>query len=296
MRVLIVGCGYVGLPLGAELAKQGHAVFGLRRSPQAGPELNQAGIQLLTGDITQPEQLAALPGHYDWVVNCVASSGGGSEQYQSLYLQGTRNLITWLSPAPPRKYLYTSSTSVYGQNDGSLVDETSPTEPSAATSRVLVETEGELLQAARQNAFPAVILRLAGIYGPGRGYWFKQFLQGTATIEGRGDRILNMIHRDDVIGAIIAGLEHGRPGEVYNAVDDEPVLQRTFFRWLADTLGKPLPPSVPEDPEALRKRGLTTKRISNQRLKAKLGYLFKFHTFREGYAAEIAHLRQVGAL
>ena len=95
MRVLIVGCGYVGLPLGAELVQQGHEVFGLRRS--AADELKAAGITPLLADITRAESLAGLPRDFDWVVNCVASGGGGAGEYQQLYLQGTRNLIEWLA-------------------------------------------------------------------------------------------------------------------------------------------------------------------------------------------------------
>ena len=99
----------------------------------------------------------------------------------------------------------------------------------------MVETEELLLAAARKN-FPAVVLRVAGIYGPGRGHAFKQFLRGEARLEGDGSRFLNMIHRDDVAGAIITALERGRPGEIYNAVDNEPVSQAEFFGWLAAEL------------------------------------------------------------
>jgi nucleoside-diphosphate-sugar epimerase len=296
MRVLIIGCGYVGLPLGAGLVKQGHEVFGLRRSAAAESDLKAAGITLLIGEITKPKELARLPGVYDWVVHCVSSSGGGAEEYRAVYLQGTRNVIEWLSPSPPKKFVYTSSTSVYGQTDGSLVKETSPTEPASETARVLVETEKVLLEAAQQNKFPAVILRVAGIYGPDRGYWFKQYLKNEARIEGKGDRILNMIHRDDVVGAIIAALKSGRPGEVYNAVDDEPVTQLAYFQWLAGTLGKWPPPFAPEDEHADRKRGLTNKKVSNRRLKMELGYQFKYPTFRQGYTAELLRLDRAGEL
>ena len=105
MRILIVGCGYVGLPLGAELVKQGHEVFGLRRSPGAEADLHAAGIKLLIGDITKPEQLTQLPASYDWVVNCVSASGGGTDEYREVYLQGTRNLIEWLGASPPKKFV-----------------------------------------------------------------------------------------------------------------------------------------------------------------------------------------------
>ena len=290
MRALIVGCGYVGLPLGAELVRLGHEVFGLRRSTGAEAELKSAGITPLTGDITKAETLTQLPASYDWVVNCVSASGGGAEEYRGVYLAGMRNLIAWLASTPLKKFVYTSSTSVYGQNDGSLVEETSPTEPAGETAKILVETEKVLIEAARQRNFPAAILRLAGIYGPGRGYWFEQYLRGEARIEGAGERILNMIHRDDVVGAIIAALKNSRGGEVYNAVDDEPVSQLNFFKWLSSQLGKELPPSVPENPDAARKRGVTNKKVSNRRLKMELGYQFKYSTFREGYTAEILRL------
>ena len=186
MRVLIVGCGYVGLSLGAGLVRQGHEVSGLRRSTAAATEFAAAGIRPLGGDITRPETLARLQPDYDWVVHCVSASGGGAEEYRAIYIEGTRNLIAWLAARPPAKFVYTSSTSVYGQTDGSLVDEASPTEPEAETARILVEAEQLLLEAAKQKRLPAIILRVAGIYGPGRGFWFKQFLSGDARIEGTG--------------------------------------------------------------------------------------------------------------
>jgi nucleoside-diphosphate-sugar epimerase len=295
MRVLIVGCGYVGLPLGLELVKQGHGVHGLRRSANSDAELRAAGIAPLHADITKPETLAGLPRDFDWVVNCAASGGGGVEEYRRLYLEGTHNLIEWLRASPPQKYVYTSSTSVYGQDDGSLVTESDPATPPTETGRVLVETENLLRVEAEKN-FPAVILRVAGIYGPGRGFWFKQFLQNEARIEGKGERFLNMIHRDDVAGCIIAAFKHGEPGEIYNAVDDEPVSQFDFFSWLAGQVNKSLPPSVAVDSTAIKKRGVTNKRVSNRHLKHELGYHLKYPTFREGYAAELQRLTRSWAL
>ena len=296
MRVLIVGCGYVGLPLGAELVKQGHEVFGVRRTNVAEAELKAAGIQPLVADITKPDELARLPGPFDWVVNCVSSTKGGVEEYRQVYLNGTRNLIEWLSALPPKKFVYTSSTSVYGQTDGSPVKETSPVEPATETSKVLVEAEKLLLNAAQQKKFPAVILRVAGIYGPERGHLFLQYLKNEAKIEGKGERFINMIHRDDLVGVIIAALKNGRPGEIYNAVDDEPVAQINFFRWLSEALGKWMPPFTTETESAGRKRGLTNKKVQNRKLKMELGYQFKYPTFRQGYTAEIQRLADAGQL
>jgi nucleoside-diphosphate-sugar epimerase len=299
MRVLIVGCGYVGVPLGAELVRLGHEVFGLRRNPAAENELKAVGIQPLFGDVTKADELKILPRDFDWVVNCVAA-GGDAENYREIYLNGTKNLIEWLAcgdeaqrrpaPNPPKKFVYTSSTSVYAQNDGSQVKESSPTEPAAETSKILVETEKVLLDAAAQRKFPAVILRVAGIYGPDRGHWFKQFLKDAAHLEGDGARFLNMIHRDDLIGCIIAALKNGRAGEIYNAADDEPVSQLHFFQWLAQAVDKPLPPSAPENPGENRRRGATNKRVSNRKLKMELGHQFKYPNFRIGYSAELLRL------
>jgi nucleoside-diphosphate-sugar epimerase len=295
MRVLIVGCGYVGLPLGVELIRLGHEVFGLRRNSATENELKTAGIQPLFGDVTKPETLANLPRKFDWIVNCVAA-GGGAENYREVYFSGTKNLIEWLAPNPPKKFVYTSSTSVYAQNDGSQVKESSPTEPVAGTSKILVETEKVLLDAAAQKKIPAVILRVAGIYGPDRGHLFKQFLKNEATMEGDGSRFLNMIHRDDLVGGIIAALKSGRAGEIYNAIDDEPVSQMNFFQWLGGTLGKYPPPSELENSAENCKRGATNKRVSNRKLKMELGYQFKYPNFRIGYSAELLRLDRTGEL
>jgi len=296
MRVLIVGCGYVGLPLGAELVRQGHEVVGLRRNPDDRAELKAAGLLPLAADITRPDDLARIPGSFDWVVNTVSSTKGGVEEYHQVYVNGTRNLIDWLSINPPKKFAYTSSTSVYGQTDASVVKESSPTEPVSATSRLLVETEKLLTDAAQVRKFPAVILRVAGIYGPERGHLFLQYLRNEARIAGKGERTINMIHRDDLVNIILAALKNGRPGEIYNAVDDEPVTQLHFLRWLSESLGKWMPPFATDEENAQRKRGLTNKKVSNRKLKMELGVQLKYPTFRHGYTAEITRLERAGLL
>ena len=228
------------------------------------------------------------------MVNTVSSSKGGAEDYENVYLRGTKNIIDWIASSPPKKYVHAGSSSVYAQNDGSMVKETSPAEPASETSRVLLSTEQVLLDAVKTSKFPAVLLRIAGIYGPGRGHLFLQYLHDEAIIDGQGERLLNMIHRDDVIGCIIAALKSGRAGEIYNAIDDEPVPQIHFFRWLSETLGKNMPPfgAAP----ANRKRGVTSKKISNRKIKMEMGYQFRYPTFRQGYTAEIQRLQDEGKL
>lgn len=288
MRVLVVGCGYIGAPLALTLARSGHEVIALRRSAGTPAQLADGGVRVLPVDIADPGALVRIPASFDWVVNCVASGGGSAEDYRRTYLEGTRHLLDWLSAVPPRLFVYTGSTGVYGQTDGRMVDESSPATADTPTARVLRATEELLLEAARSREFPAIVLRLAGIYGPGRGYWWRQFLAGEARVEGDGRRVLNMVHRDDVIGAVLAALERGRPGEIYNVVDDAPVTQIELLTWLGQRTGRPLPPAVPADPVGGRRRGLTSKRVSNRRLREELGYTPRFPTFREGFAADPA--------
>ncbi|HWV99872.1 MAG TPA: SDR family oxidoreductase [Candidatus Acidoferrum sp.] len=287
MRTLIVGCGYVGLQLGRDLVLQGHEVWGLCRSAATITALETAGLVPVEADITRPETLTAVSPRFDFVVFCASATGGGPERYREVYVDGLRNLLASLTRTPSQRFVYTSSTSVYGQTDGSLVDETSPAKPTEEIGRILLEAEEILLTAARERQYPAVVLRAAGIYGPGRGYWLQQYLKGEATLQGRGERVLNMVHRDDVAGATIAALQRGHPGEIYNVVDNGPVSQRGLFEWLSKRLGRPMPPCVPESGTESRKRGATSKRVSNHKLRFELQYRLKYSTFREGFESEL---------
>lgn len=291
MRVLIIGCGYVGLALGQVLARSGHSVWGLRRGTDAQDILRHAGIQPLQGDITRPESLVALPEGLDAVINLVSSSKGAAAEYREVYLGGTQNLIRHFTCFPLQKYIHTSSTSVYGQADGSWVTEESPAAPSGETSRLLLETESTLLHAHATTGFPSVIVRASGIYGPDRGHLFRQFVRGEARAIGDGSRWINMIHRDDLASALAIAIERAVPGHLYNANDDAPVQEREFFEWLVQSLHLPYPP--PADPESVskRKRGLTSKRVRNEKLRL-LGWSPRYPTFREGYASDIQAVLQ----
>ena len=283
MRVLIVGCGYVGIPLGERLVRAGHQVDGLRRSAAGDQAMNPRGIAPVHADIAAPASLAKLEPHYDWVVNLASSSRGGVAEYRAVYLEGMRNLLAWLKARPPKQFVYTSSTSVYAQNDGSVVTEESPAEPLSETSQVLRQAEQALL-----GQFPAIVLRTSGIYGRERGHLFKQYLKGEAVLRDDGAAYINMVQVEDVAGAIEHCLADGAPAGIYNLSDDEPVTQRDFFAWLANELNRPLPPSAPSDPA--RKRGLTNKRVSNAKLKRTTGFAFRHPTFREGYRHEMERL------
>jgi nucleoside-diphosphate-sugar epimerase len=294
MRVLIVGCGYVGLPLATELGRQGHEVVGLRRSEVGAAALRAARIEAVQGDIAEPG-FERPPGRFDWVVFAAAAGrNGGEAEYRSVYVEGLGRVIEQFRGDPPKKFVYTGSTSVYAQQDGSVVKETSVAAPVAAEARVLVEAE-RLVLAAAKGGVPGVVLRLAGIYGPDRLNMMDRLIRNEVKLGGQGARYLNMIHRDDVVGAVLAALRNGRAGEVYNVVDDEPVTEVTFYTWLAETLGKWTPPFAPEN-DAAAGAGRPNRRISGRRLGMELGYRLRYPNFRQGYTAEVKRLTDAGLL
>lgn len=287
MRYLVIGCGYIGKPLSLELRRRGHEVVVLRQSRVRDEELAAGGVQVSFGDIGNPATFSRLERGFDRVVNCAASGGGGIQAYRHVYLQGNRNLVAWLAESPPAKLVYTGSTGVYGQDDGSLVEEDSPTNPTSKSGKILVQAEAELTSAFRRSGFPAVILRLSGIYGPGRCHLLHRFLNGGPHPAFHDSGHMNMIHQDDVLGAVIHATEFAAPGRIYNVSDDEPVRRKDFFTWLAGRLHRTLPP--PPSPETATGpyRRATDKRISNRRLRQELGYHCRYPTFREGYESLI---------
>jgi nucleoside-diphosphate-sugar epimerase len=275
-RTLIVGCGYVGQPLARALLARGDEVTGWVRSAESAVELERENLaRVMVGSVAD-ESCWRDAGTFDAVVHCAASGGGGVTAYREVYFEGARLMNKHQRQA---RRVFVSSTSVYGQADGAWVDETSPTEPAAETSRILVAAEREALDAG------AMVVRSAGIYGPGRAALFEKFRRGDAVIEGDGSRWLNQVHRDDLVAAIIHLLSAGTPGEIYNAADDEPVMLRDFYAWCSGKLEKPMPPSGPVNPK--RKRGLTNKRVSNRKLRT-AAWVPRFPTFREGLADRTA--------
>ena len=287
MKVLVLGLGYIGTPLAETLAAAGHEVHGVRRHPESDDELAKADVKLLGGDLTQADGLAGVDRDYDWVVNCVSSSRGGIDAYRATFLNGAENLCHWLGEVRPARFVFTSSSSVYDQTDGARVDEDSPAAGAGETGKILVEAERCYLAAASETTRVSV-LRIAGIYGPERGFLFQKFLRDEATITGDPDRYLNQVHRDDVVCAIQTVLQLDEPPPILNVADSEPVTQLDFYRWLSQRLQKLLPPPAPVP--ATRKRAVTNKRVSNARLLKLLDAPMIHPTFREGYESEIQRL------
>ena len=262
MKVLVAGCGFVGERAADLLHAAGHEVIGLTHSPESATRLASAKPwRTESCDISSPAAVTALAsrldaGSMDAVIHCASSSRGGAEMYQTVYVDGMRHLTQAFPTAFP---LYTSSTSVYPQVNGEIVDESSFADPDRDTGRLLREAENIALHA------KGAVARLAGIYGPGRSFVLKNLLEGKAAIEGnKGEgRILNQIHADDAAAALVH-LVTQRLGGIYNVVDDAQMTQKQCLEHLCILFGLKLPGSREPDPN--RKRGWSHKRVSNTKL------------------------------
>ncbi len=260
--IVVAGCGYVGAVLADRLHEEGHEVLGLTHSAESAARL-AAGKpwRVAACDIANPSSVAALARTLEKevsaLVHCASSGRGDAEAYRAVYLEGLKNLRTVFPKAFP---VFASSTSVYAQTDGMAVTEESQAEPGRETGRLLRAAEEAALQGG------GAVARLAGIYGPGRSFVLKNLLLGKSGIEGAAGagRIVNQIHRDDAASAL-AHVAVRRLQGVFNAVDDSPLCQRDLLNPLAELFSLPPPPLKAPDPG--RKRGWTSKAVSNARLR-----------------------------
>jgi nucleoside-diphosphate-sugar epimerase len=271
MRVLVAGCGYVGGALAALLAAEGHAVWGLRRTPGALP----AGVLPLVADLRAPATLENLPSPLDGVVFAASPDESTDESYRAAYVDGVANLLAALRAQGivPRRVLLTSTTGVYAQTGGEWVDEHSPAEATGFRGERPRQGERILLG----SGLPAAVVRLGGIYGPGRTRVIDEVRGGRAVC--RPGAWSNRIHLDDCAGVLRHLLLLPEPEPLYVAVDREQAELCEIQRWLADRLGVPHP-VVDEDGA----RSRSVKRCRSDLL-VESGYRFVHPTYREGFSA-----------
>jgi nucleoside-diphosphate-sugar epimerase len=277
MRVLIAGCGWVGTKLGEELDAAGHPTWGLKRDPSGLP----SPLRPLQADLLDRESLPGLLPEVDAVVYATSADSSDPDAYRAAYVDGVRNLIEALSARsfPVSRFLFVSSTAVYGDAGGAWVDEETPAVPDGFRGEILREGEEAVLS----SAFKSSVLRLGGIYGPGRTRLIDRVRSGEATcpeVEGRDDGTWsNRIHRDDAAGILSFLLEHPEPDPIYIGVDHEPARLCDVYTYVAELLDVSPPRRAPS-PDRRR----SVKRCSSRRVRDQ-GYRFRFPTFREGYRA-----------
>ncbi len=274
-KTLLIGCGYIGLPLALRLREKGCAISAWVHSAASAATLAEYAFhRVLTGSVADDAAWSAAADDYDLVIHCASSGRGGEAAYEEVFLQGARMMSERL---PRARKLFVSSTSVYGQTEGEIVTEESSAEPATVTGRILREAEKVAL------ASGATVVRSTGIYGPNRGVLFEKFRRGEAVIEGDGLRWINQIHQRDLVAALAHLIEADAPGEIYDASDDTPVTLRDYYAWCSEFLRKPMPPYGPVNTQ--RKRGLTSKRVTNAKLRA-TGWAPTYPSFREGLSAD----------
>lgn len=284
MKKLILGCGYLGLRVARRWQAEGHAVIAATRDGQRAEQLRQMGIEPLLLDVTRPETLCGLP-QADTVLYAVGYSAEGGKTRREVYVDGLRNVLAVLPP-PTGKFLFISSTGVYGDAGGGWVDEETPCHPLREAGQAFVEAEQLLL--AHPVGRQAVILRLAGIYGPDRVIHRRDLLAGKP-IAVASDAWLNLIHVDDAVEAILAAERKAVPPRVYLVSDGHPTDRRSFARCVAARLGlgEPVFQEIPPGTTSGRHDG-SSKRVANARMVRELGVALKYADFNAGVAASLA--------
>ena len=278
-RVLIAGCGDIGSRLAVQLLPHQWTVYGLRRSTGKLPS-GVVGVSADLFDARMPEQWP--DGQIDYLVYCATPAERDEAGYRAAYVEGLRHVLDWTqrSGQRPKRLIFVSSSSVYGQQQGEWVDETSPTQASGFSGEVMLEAE----QVALHSGFPASVIRLTGIYGPGRSDLMNRVRQGYSVAV---DPPLygNRIHADDAAGLLAFLLQADAQGvplqECYIGVDDAPDPLADVVDWMRQRLGV----TQWSEESSIRRAG--SKRCSNARAKA-LGWTPRYPSYREGYEAMLA--------
>jgi nucleoside-diphosphate-sugar epimerase len=276
MKKLIIGCGYVGQRLAERWSAQGDQVFAVTRKQERAAEFARRGWQPVICDITDPQSVD-LPAA-DVVVFAVGFDRGSACSMREVYVNGLANVLEKLPVCG--SFIYVSSTSVYGQTDGEVVDEDAETAPQESSGQVVLEAERIL----RARCPESIILRFAGIYGPGRLLREKALREGNP-IAAASDRWLNLIQVDDGVQAIRAAEVLGRPGRIYNVADDQPVSRIDFFEKLAELIKAPRPRFERPVGGELPPHEQANRRVSNRRMKSELGVELAHPSYRQGLAA-----------
>lgn len=281
MSVLIFGCGYVGHRAARAWHESGTSVAVVTRLGDRADALAQEGFQSIIADVTRPETLGQLPAART-VLFAVGYDRRQSLSIRETYAGGLQHVLDRLSPETLR-IIYVSSTGVYGDAGGDWIDEGTRPEPARDGGRACLAAEQVLFDHDLGNR--GVVLRLAGIYGPGRIPRRDDLLSGMP-IAGNADGNLNLIHVDDAVQAILAAAVQARSPRIYNVSDGNPAPRRSYYEELARLLAAPaFRFSDAEGESSERSRGGADKRVSNARMLSELGVTLRYPSFREGLAA-----------
>lgn len=289
-RLVIFGCGYVGSALADAALHQGARVVALTRNQEKAAALAARGIEIVIGELGSRDWHSRIEPGADLVANTVSASDSTVDGYRRSYVDGMRSILEWATRGsrPVGTLIYTSSTGVYPQGDGAVVDESASTDGASPTGQVLVEAEN-LLRAAPEAAVTRwFVLRLAGIYGPGRHYLLNALRAGTTQFSGEPGFRMNLAHRDDIVSAMLAcaGAPASVRNEIFNLSDGAPATRAELLAWLAAQLRLPPPAFERAATASARKGGAVTpdRIICSEKIRRGLGWAPRFGDFRAGYA------------
>ncbi len=272
-RILLVGAGDVGLRAARELLTQGDEVWALRRHPAA---TEHERLHWLAADLGEPETLRGLPRGITHVAWAAAPDARTAQAYARVFTDGVKHVFGALDCGVLQRVAFVSSSAVYGEHGGGPVNEDTPPAPPGHNGRILLEAERWLAG----QGLPAVALRLAGIYGPGRTQLLDRLRAGQARAPVEPPHWANRIHVEDAASALVHLLTLDDPQPVYIGCDDTPQPLHELYAYLADLLGAAAPAVGPAP------AGVGSKRLDNARLKSS-GYALRWPDSRAGYAALI---------
>ncbi|HEY1601890.1 MAG TPA: SDR family oxidoreductase [Pirellulales bacterium] len=280
---LVVGCGYLGRRVAERWRAASHEVYAITRSRKHGEEFAQAGIRPIVADVMRLETLTSVPAAAT-VLYAVGYDRTQSRGIEEVYLRGLVNVLNAL-PSGTGRVIYVSSTGVYGDRGGEWIDEHTPCFPDRTGGKACLAAEEALL--AHPRGADSIILRMAGIYGPGR-IPSRDALEAGRTIAAPAKGWLNLIHVDDAASVVLAA-EQALHGHRYYLVSDGcPINRREYYAELARLLDAPKPRFLSPDatlPSAVR--ATSDKRVSNARLVRELRVQLAYPSYREGLAAII---------
>ena len=282
-NLLIIGCGDVARRALPELQRR-YRVTALVRSPD--PALDAAGVGQIAGDLDDAASLAPLVGRAARIVHLAPPCAGGTLDTRM------RSLLAALAPRGrgamlPRRFVYLSTSGVYGDCAGEWVDETRPPNPQTVRAMRRLDAERALGDWGERNQVEIAVLRVPGIYASER-LPLERLARGTPALRPEEDVYTNHIHADDLAGIIVAALDSARARGVYNASDDGPMKMGDFFDFVADRAGFGRPPRISREeaarllPPELLSFLSESRRLSNRRMKAELGVRLRYSTVRDG--------------
>lgn len=266
--------GYAGRAIAEALARDGHVVWGLNRSGTDAPD----GVHAVAGDVLRLESLRVLSPlpPMDLLISALSGTGHKDpEIYRRVYVEGPARVADALNWSGSRRIWFLGSTGVYGGDDGEWVDEATPANPRHRAGEVQLAAEAALRDAADTHC----VLRLSGLYGPGRTRLIRQALRKRPYF--KPDIWANQIHRDDVAGLVAALVRKETPEpELLLVSDDRPALRREIFDWVRRETGC-AEGLYDEDHPARAGRDRGNKRVSNRRLR-ELGLPLRYPDYASG--------------